>query len=211
VLAGKGVPCGGAATAEADQYNCNAELMRLVGCNVEAAQVEFWNGVPASLGPRIVLHPNFALFPGDFKKRFTQPHLVHIKANSTLIVLGEGVTVECLWLDGALRITSAGSGSEAGKLLVKCPPLTSWGGGKWVSNKGHSVHRLGMLCGSDDPVINMRGYYIRTEEEATSVVGKLQRVVFNGVDSLTEGSYYRKVAEESMTGSGDDCSICSIM
>ena len=64
-MARKGVPGGSAVTAEADQYNANAQLLRIMGCTVGKAQTSHWLGIPASLGPAIVFDPSFAIFPGQ--------------------------------------------------------------------------------------------------------------------------------------------------
>lgn len=59
----------------------------------------------ASLGPQIVLSPQFAVFYSELRGRLPTPSAVSVTARSTLVVSGDGdVTIEGLVLDGALEI-----------------------------------------------------------------------------------------------------------
>ena len=59
----------------------------------------------ASLGPQIVLGPQFAVFYTELRSRLPKPSAVSVTARSTLVVTGDGdVTIEGLVLDGALEI-----------------------------------------------------------------------------------------------------------
>lgn len=100
----KGSPPGTALTGEADQYAAQRIMMRARGCHVEDAEPETYSGVTATIGPCIVLKPDFACCPGEYNIKFPFPEKVKISSRSTLVVRGPGVIIESLDLDGALII-----------------------------------------------------------------------------------------------------------
>mmetsp|Transcript_20686 Transcript_20686/g.28643 ORF Transcript_20686/g.28643 Transcript_20686/m.28643 type:complete len:597 (+) Transcript_20686:1-1791(+) len=100
-----GIPAGSAFTAESDQLTVYAELLRRLGANMPAAAPQTFLGITAVPGPRIVLHPSFALFPHELKARFPQPHKVRVTAQSSLLLAGD-VTVDCLSLAGSLQLSA---------------------------------------------------------------------------------------------------------
>lgn len=97
-LIASGVPAGSAAIAEADQYFYAAEILRLLGASVPHTPLSIFQGIPVSLGPKIVFAPSFALFPCEIKQRFPTPELVSLTQSSSLVVEGN-VVVENLKLD----------------------------------------------------------------------------------------------------------------
>ena len=193
-MARRGVPGGSAVTAEADQYNANAHLMRLLGCTVEMACESKWLGIPAHLGPAIVFDPSFAMFPGELKARIPRPHQVCIKAGSTLIVSGN-VRIESLRLDGALVLTCAGRG----RLAVRVPPHVT------VRNKGYKFVGAGICC-EDEEAITMRGYRCKALEDVKSTAGDLQDLTFVGDDTVTDMYWRQHLANKELP---DDCG-CSV-
>ena len=100
-----GVPAGSPITAESDQYFVFAELMRVLGANVEAGPSETFLGISAPLSPKIVFHPSFAIFPSEVAARMPYPRKVKLSSKSSLIIEGN-VTLESLDLDGALRLVA---------------------------------------------------------------------------------------------------------
>jgi UDP-sugar pyrophosphorylase len=104
-LVSKGIPAASAWTAESDQYNYQCQILRIIGCQIPPGKEETFKGIPAILGPRIIIDASTALFINDFRKVFPYPHKVKISKDSTLIVQGN-VIIEELDLDGALKINA---------------------------------------------------------------------------------------------------------
>jgi len=145
-----GVPAGSAFTAESDQYFASSEVLRLLGVQVKSSDPVVFSNITAVPGPRIVLHPSFAVLPSEVSARFPTPSLVSISANSTLVVEGD-VVIYSLALDGALFL-KAPPGS---RLIVRAA-------GNPVVNKGHV---LAPFTESTPEVDAMRGYKIQVIEE----------------------------------------------
>ena len=98
VLISSGVPAGSASITEADQYFYAGELLRQLGASVPRTPVSIFQGVPVSLGPKIVFSPSFALFPCEVKSRFPTPEFISLTQSSSLIIEGN-VTIESIKLD----------------------------------------------------------------------------------------------------------------
>jgi len=88
-----GVPAGSALQGESDQYFVWAELLRKIGAEVGCEPPLTFLGLSGSLGPRVVFHPSFCLFPSELKTRFPNPEQIEMTGRSSLIVIGN-VTIE---------------------------------------------------------------------------------------------------------------------
>jgi UDP-sugar pyrophosphorylase len=139
---------GTAATGEADQYAAFRKIMNSIGCNVETAKQETYNGIKVYPGPAIVIKPDFACCPAEFEKKFPCPTAVNISARSTLFVRGSGVVIESLDLDGTLIIDYK-NGEE---VIIKDKVVQNAG---WVRVRDES---------SNDEIIKMRGYHIEQKQ-----------------------------------------------
>jgi UDP-sugar pyrophosphorylase len=176
-----GVPASAAITAESDQYNIHAEYLRRLGCNVGYGYMHSFLGLSASLSPRIIFDPSFAIFPSDVQTKFPFPNKVFISGESTLIVVGD-VVINSLRLDGSLKLVA-----EPGTKLIV------WAGGSVkVTNKGHIVRPVSRTEDSEASIFsdsshyrdgtvnaevdNMRGYRIVAVEE------KLVRASLQNID-----------------------------
>jgi UDP-sugar pyrophosphorylase len=186
-----GVPAGCAWTAESDQYACQAQLLRILGCHVadSPANVAFLQ-IPAPPGPRIVIHPSTGFFLTELRSRFPNPTNVTISARSTLVVKGD-VIIESLELDGALSLIAA-----PGTQLI----VSAAGDGHRVINKGHILTDLNSFPHTEPPrkwseTARMRGFVIEKIEEkvvdttayqtSTAEVGHVEVFHFTGEESLS--------------------------
>ena len=148
-LQAKGTHPGTAASGEADQIAAYRTMMRNIGCHVEDADEETYQGITVVPGPAIVLKPNFVCCPGEYQAKFPTPQNVKISARSTLIVRGSNVVIEKLDLDGALIIECA----ESKTLTVnREEPIKNQG---WVRVRDET---------SENEIIKMRGYRIERKE-----------------------------------------------
>ena len=181
-MARNGVPGGSAVTAEADQYNANAQMLRVLGCKVDRPPISHWLGIPAELGPAIVFDPTFAIFPGEIRDRVPRPHQVDISSTSTLMLTGN-VQVESLQLDGTLAC-QATSGSS---IVVRVPSK------RCVKNKGSRFVAQDWFCTTDE-VTAMRGYRCEEYERASSTASGNQHLIFVGDESVTEAYYIKNIA-----------------
>jgi len=100
----KGTAPGVAASGEADQYAAVRKIMRSIGCKIDEAGPATYSGISVVPGPAIVLKPNFVSCSAEYKEKFPTPSNINISARSSLVVIGEGVTIKSLTLDGALII-----------------------------------------------------------------------------------------------------------
>lgn len=150
-LQAKGTAPGVAATGESDQYAAVRKIMRSIGCHVEDASEETYEGVKAVLSPEVVLKPNFVACPLDYPSAFPNPDKIKISAKSSLVVSGPGnITIESLELDGALVIECP----EGATLTVKDVAVKNEG---WAREAG----------GADSPeYIKMRGYKLVKKDTA---------------------------------------------
>lgn len=108
----KGIAPGTAATGESDQYAACRIMMRAAGIDVEDAEPVTFNGITVTPGPAIVIKPDFACCPAEYRIKFPSPEKVKISSRSTLVCRGPGITIESLELDGAL-IIDVDRGEEA--------------------------------------------------------------------------------------------------
>lgn len=139
---------GTAATGEADQYAALRKILNSIGCNVETAKAETYNGIKVYPGPAIVIKPDFACCPGEFEKKFPFPTAVNISARSTLFIRGSGVVIESLDLDGALILDY----KDGEKVRINNLVVQNAG---WVRVRDET---------SEDEVIKMRGYRIEQKQ-----------------------------------------------
>ena len=155
-----GVPAGSAWTAESDQYTCQAQFLRALGCQLaQAPGPEVFLQIPATPGPRILVHPTSAIFLSELKSIVPTPGNVTISANSTLIVKGD-VVIERLDLDGALTLIAA-----PGTRLI----VNAYGDEGRVANAGHKFAALPTKAENDEDeyseVARMRGFVIQKQDE----------------------------------------------
>ena len=162
-----GVPAGSALQGESDQYFFWAELLRLAGAVVVQEPAVSFLGLTGSLGPRLVFHPSFVLFPGELKARFPNPQQIEITGRSTLIITGN-VTIESLHLDGALKLEA----KQGTHLVVRA-------GENWIRNLGHVVEAADKESVSEE--IRMRGYIIRTIEINEQIASGGDSYVYDGM------------------------------
>jgi len=154
-LQDKGTHPAVAATGEADQYGSYRNLLKVIGCKVEDAGAEVFNGISSATGPEIVFKPRFVACLSDCKEKFPFPYRVKISPKSSLVISGSGVVVESLELDGALVIECP----EGQKMVIK--DLV-------VKNKGWER----VPAEDDSPeFIKMRGYDLVKTETCTMVPG----------------------------------------
>jgi hypothetical protein len=119
-------------------------MMNNIGCNVETAKKETYNGIDVYPGASIVLKPDFVCCPAEYAAKFPFPNAVNISARSTLILRGSGVVIESLDLDGCLVIDY-----RNGEKVVITDKVVQNAG--WVKVKDAK---------SKDEIIRMRGYHI---------------------------------------------------
>lgn len=151
---------------EADQSGAYRRLLCSIGCQVHEGIKVKYSGIEVVSGPDLVLKPSFALCSTELKKKFTNPSAVKITGRSSLVLKGEGLTIESLDLDGAL--------------VIECEPGTTGViRNLTVRNDGWVKVHLG-----DDEscseVIKMRGYRMNKIETRTIVFKK---------DGTVEGGY----------------------
>lgn len=151
-----GVPAASPYTAEADQYQVFAQLLRCLGAQVEEGPEVTILGVVAKPAPRIVIHPSCALFPHELAQRFPLPGQLSITSRSSLMLQGD-VIVEMLRLDGSLQVAAA----EGSQVVLRIADE--------VRNVGHSLHILeGEELEAAPEVDRMRGYRLQCQEMKTA-------------------------------------------
>jgi UDP-sugar pyrophosphorylase len=165
-LQSNGTHPGVAATGEADQSGAFRQILRSIGCHVaEGDNVQF-RGINVISGPDIVLHPSFAVCSTECRQKITDPTAVKISGTSSLVVKGEGLTIESLDLDGALVIECEPGATGIIRNLV-------------VRNEGWVKVPVSEDAEVDE-VIRMRGYFMNKIET--------RRIVFKK-DGTVEGEY----------------------
>merc|ERR1740117_134684 len=109
-----------ASTVEADIYRANRKLLQRAGVNVDVGEdkelgvvldgllekelTKEYDGVGVPHGARIVLSPSFGLTQSEIRSKFKQGGTIQISDKSTLILDGEGISIEGLVLDGTLVV-----------------------------------------------------------------------------------------------------------
>lgn len=152
----KGVPAASAWTAESDQYNAAAQLMRTLGCNVEEGAEREFLSIPAVDGPRVIIDPATALFSSEYAKIFPFPNRVKVSARSTLVLEGD-VVVEALELDGAL-VAKAKPGDKL--------RIVAYGEEGKIVNDGHILESMPEGDAENVPeVVKMRGFIVKKIDE----------------------------------------------
>jgi UDP-sugar pyrophosphorylase len=173
-----GIPSASTLTAESDQYQIYAKLLTEMGCSIESDAPRTYLGIQGALGPRIVLHPSFLLFPNEIGQRFPNPSAVSISNRSTLIICGD-VIVEALSLDGSLSLEAIPGTSLTVNIRSN----------KQIKNAGHEIMELDPKNMKYLEKDRMRGYFIQvkdmlqvtTKDQAKSQDGKYY---FDGVNLI---------------------------
>jgi UDP-sugar pyrophosphorylase len=146
----KGTAPGTAASGEADQYAVPRKILRSIGCDVQDARPETYNGITVTPGPMIVLKPDFVCCPAEYRDKFPFPPKVKISKRSTLIVRGSGVVIDSLDLDGTLLIDY----KDGERVVIKDKIARNAGWAKVPDTT------------TKDEIIKMRGYrLVRKAEE----------------------------------------------
>jgi len=169
----KGVPPACAASAEQDQYNVFAEMLRVMGANVHRSSPKPICDIPIAIGPSIVFDPSFATCFSEVTKRFPNPENITISSRSTLIIRGNGVIIESLNLDGALFIDVV----EGSSLTIK--NLT-------VHNASYKVVPLGPDSNAENTpeVIRIRGYSVgKMDCKEIFILNAGEEIVMDGSES----------------------------
>ena len=180
--AAAGVPGASPFTAESDQYNAYAELMRHMGIIIPMAAKQSCLGITAASGPCIVFSPETVMFPSDLRRVFPHPTQVSISARSVLVVDGD-VRIQSLRLDGAVRLIAS-----SGVMLSVVHPSSS----NTIVNAGYEMIPYDPLTSTNsgvqtvDEIVKMRGYrYQKIEEKmVTTVVDSWSRLL-QDLDSIT--------------------------
>jgi len=176
-LQSKGTAPGVAATGEADQYAATRKIMTSIGCKIEDAEPVEFEGIKVVAGPEVVLKPSFVVCPAEYKKHFPDPSKIKISSRSSLIIKGEGITVESLDLDGALVIESEEGASGVVRDLV-------------VRNKGWK--KVGDKSSASEEFIQIRGYHLEKVETENVVFRKGEKMA--GVVEALEKKEQQKSA-----------------
>ncbi len=160
-LQSKGTAPGVAATGEADQYAAVRKIMTSIGCKVEDAEPSVFQSIEVVAGPEIVLKPSFVVCPAEYKKHFPDPSKIKISSRSSLVIKGEGVTIESLDLDGALVIECEEGATGVIRNLV-------------VKNKGWK--KVIDESNASKEFIQIRGYHLEKVETKTIVFRKEEQM-----------------------------------
>lgn len=141
-------------SGEADQYAAHCKMMRSIGCEIDEMEPQTFNGVTVSVAPQIIIKPDAACFPSDYKALFPNPEKIKISARSSLVVSGPGVIIDSLDLDGALVVQGNEGVVEE---VIK---------NKVVKNEGWSI-----VADEDSVVENVakRGYRLEKKDTETVV------------------------------------------
>ena len=154
-LQANGTHPGVAASGEADQSAATRRLLCSIGCQISEGDNIKFSGIQVISGPDVVLKPSFAVCSVECKKKFPTPSQVKITGRSSLVVNGEGLTIESLDLDGALVIECNAKSGVIRNLSVR--------------NKGWvKVPISNSECLSE--VFRMRGYYMKKLETRRIVI-----------------------------------------
>ncbi len=204
------MPAGSAFTAESDQYNVFAQLLRNLGAHIEPAAPVSFADISATPGPRVCVHPSFAILPTEIQARFPTPGQVFISPSSTLVIRGD-VIIHSLSLDGALRLTAVpgtrlhvhAGGDADGSSSSGVTTLTTTA---VVHNKGHVMKSLTELSeegSAPTEVDKMRGYKIQVlEEEVVNTAALIDRVSLRSVSQALHNT-------ESASGAAADIAVTS--
>jgi len=144
-----------ASSCESDVYATGRRLLAMSGCSVRTTGLGFrtFAGLPFEEGARIVLAPRFGLTVAQIRSRFATPERVQISDRSTLVLNGD-ISIDQLFLDGALFITA----SPGARIIIKSLRVVNAG---WV------FEALEEDDVDADPVEKMRGFRSRELESLT--------------------------------------------
>jgi len=153
------------ATAEADAYAANAEVLRRLGCSVGAAADRTFCEIPVKVGPLVSLSPAcLGVTRLDLAARFPSPEKISLSSRSALVVTGKAkITFEALELDGALRIECPTPGQAVTVRLGADQAGGHQAGG--VVNAGWALEPLGEGEPAEE-VFAIRGYRLVKSETA---------------------------------------------
>lgn len=148
-----------ALSAEADTYECTRRLLSLAGTDVQiepGEEVKFL-GVPATLGARIVMRPNFAISLEEMKTKIKGK--VRISKKSTLVLDGSDIIIDGLDLDGSLWVQGQGTLKD-----------------KTVKNEGSPIVAIPEAeLPSQPPSLQIRGYR-QQQVDKCEMIGDLAKV-----------------------------------
>eukprot|EP00804_Cyclotella_cryptica_P021876 CCRYP_000840-RA/>CCRYP_000840-RA protein AED:0.23 eAED:0.23 QI:1638/1/1/1/1/1/3/361/525 len=174
-LQSSGTHPGVAATGEADQSGATRRLLRSIGCDIAEGEKVKFSGIEVVSGPDCVFKPSFAACSIEYKKKFPNPSAIKVSGRSSLVLIGEGLIVESLDLDGAL--------------IIECEE------GATGVIRNLSVQNKGWIKVSDEEssneIIKMRGYHINKLET--------RKIVFKK-DGSIEGDYSPEARDEDAVG-----------
>eukprot|EP01038_Epipyxis_sp_PR26KG_P014423 gene14423-19354_t len=128
-----GIPAASAYTAECDQYFVFAEMLRRLGARITPLPVQPILEIKGSIGPKIVFHPSFALFPHEVINKVPYPSKIEISPRSTLVITGD-VILNDIRLDGSLAVSAV----EGTRMIVKASKSS-------IVNEGHQLILLNDL------------------------------------------------------------------
>lgn len=215
-----GVPSASPYTAESEQYGLWAQLLRLLGANIPAAEPLTIQGITAVPSPRIVIKPSFAVFPHELRQHirrlataeeakdgsssyvYGDASHIHISAGSSLVLDGHNIMLENLQLNGFLHVHNP---SATTTLVVHTNESTP------VVNRGHRVMYLSSATSAQSIAEQdrMRGYLLSVEESkdvvVTSEMAEIpgRSYIFDGqVILLAEGISATEAMTNSSNGQG---------
>jgi len=161
----KGVPPATISSAEAEHYAAiTQKLVEVTKANIEPASPVEFAGVGFDLGPRIVLKPSFAVTSKQLSEKIKNSAL-KVSSRSTLILDGQGITIDSLDLDGALKVMI----TEGVSLKIE---------GLTVRNKGWQFRALSEEEQSIESNA-IRGYILEKLETREIVISEPGRYVIN--------------------------------
>jgi len=173
IAAKSNIPPSCAFTSESDHYNSIVEILRRHKVNVARGKLQTFQGISATVGPRIVIDPSTAIFPCEIQDCFPSPEKVKISARSTLILEGD-VKIYGLNLDGALHLVAV----PGTRLSVFSKPELC------IRNEGHIIKAIDNLAHASE-IDRMRGYVI--EKKDTEVIST-EHVFKQDKESMTSCS-----------------------
>lgn len=206
-----GIPSASPLTAESDQYQVWVKMLQSLGCEINLGEEEIYLGIKSILSPRLIFHPSFAIFPGELSEKFLNPGKVKISSRSTLIIEGNNVMIDSLYLDGSLSLSTASppttttstavgkEGSSSSSSSSSSPSLlVRVGKEKEIHNAGHVIERISPEDMNYLEKDRMRGYFIK-EIEMKRVQVDEGNYFFDGVN-LIEAEALEEIGGGSKKG-----------
>mmetsp|Transcript_22234 Transcript_22234/g.33130 ORF Transcript_22234/g.33130 Transcript_22234/m.33130 type:complete len:613 (+) Transcript_22234:75-1913(+) len=103
-----------ACSGEADAYKINrmkVATLKDAKISVDGNEIEF-NRIKTKVGAKLVFQPSFACTMSEFKKKFPKPENISIGNEATIVLDGEGITVEKLQMNSGYLSVTACPGAE---------------------------------------------------------------------------------------------------